>query len=415
MNKVEQLVYNLVKNNPAVKRRIVETYQGILSVVPKRNIETKYNITVREKYFFGFHDKCPWSVDNRMLLAHHFEIPYKITEPYDLVDVGYFINDSFFRIGQTRAWSWQMGSMLQWIGATTNIVYNDYDGKKLLAKVVDAKGGFIKILESPVAAVSPDGTRALSYNFRRFETGLPGYGYVNGIDPDEDKAISSTKGEGLIVLDIASGTATELFSVSDIAELQPHPSMTDSLNFFSHCLFSPSGKRFLFFHRWLERGSRLWTRMFTCNLEGKELFMFPTSGMVSHVAWRDDQHILAYARTRDHGDRYYLFTDKVGYFDIIGEDVFSSDGHPQFSPDKKYILTDTYPDRFRIQNLIVYNIEKNKRYDLARFRLPREFSRELQVDLHPRWNRDGSMICFDCGYTGERSLCTMEVDLDLLE
>ena len=44
---------------------------------------------------------------------------------------------------------------------------------------------------------------------------------------------------------------------------------------------------------------------------------------------------------------------------MLGKQHFSSDGHPQFSPDRKYIITDTYPDRNRKQRLILYNIDNN--------------------------------------------------------
>jgi len=417
MNRIELIIYNIVKSNPKLKRFMVENYQKLFSLIPRKSVKSDYPIKVCEQFFYGFHDKCPWSLDNKMLLAHHFNIPYRKTMPDDEIEVGYFAGPEFLDyklVGTTRAWSWQNGAMLQWVGPSFDIIYNDYDGKELIAKIVDIKGKGLKILPRPIGAVSLSGQKALSFNFKRFENGLPGYGCVNGIDPDADVLIPSRKGDGLHIIDIESGQIRELFTVADIASIRPHPTMKHSLNFFSHCQFSPSGKRFVFFHRWLENKNRLWTRMISCDLNGKDIYIYPTSGMVSHVAWRDDQHVLAYARTDEFGDKYYLFSDKMDKYDIIGEDSFNSDGHPQFSPDKRYILTDTYPDRFRMQFLIIYDTYIEKRYNIARLKLPLKFLRELHVDLHPRWDSNGTAICFDSGHTGKRSLCTIKIDLNKL-
>lgn len=43
---------------------------------------------------------------------------------------------------------------------------------------------------------------------------------------------------------------------------------------------------------------------------------------------------------------------KGGNFDI--------DGHPSFTTDGSYMITDTYPDQKGIQRLIVYNIQTKK-------------------------------------------------------
>ncbi len=417
MNRLESVIYRLVRTNPRLKKKIVGSYQRLLSIIPVKAYSSRYEVVVRKKYFFGFHDKTPWSADNGKLLAHQFDVPYRATLPEDTVKVGYFSGrdfQDFTPLAETRAWSWQQGSMLQWLGNTSDIIFNDFDGEKHISRVVNNTGGVRRTLPKPVAAVNPAGSLAVGFDFCRFESGLPGYGYVNGSDPDEGISIPSRLESGLYSIEIETGVIKQFFSVADITALEPHPTMEDSLNFFSHCLFSPSGKRLVFFHRWLQRGNRLWTRMISCDPWGGDIFIFPTSGMVSHIAWQDDEHILAYARTEKFDDRYYLFRDRTGDYSIIGEDSFDSDGHPQFSPDGRFILTDTYPDRRRIQRLIVYDTHEQKRHEIARFHLPLKFNGVWKVDLHPRWNRDGSMICVDSGRTGERSLCTIKINLSEL-
>lgn len=415
MNRVELAVYNLVKRNPKVKMGIRNAYQRICDVVPVKSAVSRYSISVREGYFFGFHDKCPWSQNNAMLLANQCDIPPRMPRSGDCVTVGYFTGEDFMDfnpIAQTNTWNWQQGCMLQWIGGTNFFIFNDFDGASHVARVYDSAGKLTRTLPVPIAALSPRGDYALSYSFERCHVYAPGYGYVNGADPEQGSERPGTR--GIQVLDLTSGQAKHLFSVSDIASLQPDRSMEGAYHYVSHCQFDPSGNRFVFFHRWIKDFNFLRTRMISCDLGGTDLFVFPTDGMVSHVAWRDDGHILAYARVKEKGDRYVLFEDKTGGYTVVGESRFNSDGHPSFSPNRRWILTDTYPDRFRVSTLILYDTQTGQRFDLAKLRSPREFaSPNLEstwpCDLHPRWDRSGTSICFDSPHTGRRALCTIRL------
>ena len=150
--------------------------------------------------------------------------------------------------------------------------------------------------------------------------------------------------------------------------------------------------------------------MLSCDVNGQHLHLFPTNGMVSHIAWQDESHVLAYSRSIENKDAYILFRDMSEEYRLIGTDVFNSDGHPSF-PERfpEWFITDTYPDRLHRSFLILYNILKEKRVDLGYFRQPFLYRGEVRCDLHPRWNHDGTMICFDSAHTGRRSLCTMNI------
>lgn len=414
MNWLELLVYNAVKDNPRVKKRIVDAYQRVMALVPVPAERTAYAITARPGYFFGFHDKCPWSADGERLLAHHFTIPLRMPKPDDAVEVGYFSGSDFlaFRpVATTRAWNWQMGAQLQWLGRTRHIVFNDFENGHHVGRVVDLVGRPVSAVARPIAAVSRDGTKAVCHEFARLRRCASGYGYATGSDPDEGVAVPKDRARGLSVADLPSGTVRHLFSVADIAALDPHPTMGGAYHYFTHPLFAPSGRRLVFYHRWLVQGNKTWTRMLSCDLDGNDLFIFPSGSVVSHIAWRDDDHVLAYGTVAPLGEAYHyvLFRDRSHDYQLVGTDSFTSDGHPQFSPDGRWIVTDTYPDRFRVQYLILYDTLAGRRHNLAKLRSPFRFDHDLRCDLHPRWNRSGTMICFDSSHRGERALCTMEV------
>ncbi len=414
MNKLERYIHNTVSNFPRLKRMVTESYQRCCCVIPIKKVDSRYPISVREGFFFGFHDKCPWSADNKMLLAHCIgDIPLRLPKSDDQIGIGYFTGEdysNFNLIGGSLSWNWQQGAMLQWLGLSSTIIYNDYDGQQNCSKIVTSHGECIKTFSKPVAAVSRDGKKALSYSFERLRRAAPGYGYASGFEQEEQ--LSIPKKDGLYLIDIVLDQFSKLFSINDIVQSRPDHSMKDAYHYFSHCLFSPSGKKFAFFHRWLKPNGILLTRLISCDLETIELFIFPTSGSVSHYCWVDDEYLLAYANTDKLGNQYYLFRDKTSEFKVIGYNQLTSDGHPQFSLDKGLILTDTYPDRFRRQTLIIYDIKRNQRYDLLKLRIPFNYRYDLRCDFHPRWNRDTSIICFDSAHTNIRALCTVRFRLN---
>jgi hypothetical protein len=415
MNKLERIVYDFVKDNPALKLRIVKTYQRICGLVPQRALISARPVVVRDGYFFGFHDKSPFSPDNRLLLAHRALIENRSVCAGDAAEVGVFSGpgwQDFTAVGRSTAWDWQLGAMLQWRGSSSSeMVYNDMVGGKPAARVRRVDGSEVTTLPLPVVHLTPDGKWASSYCFRRVAMAMPGYGVRF---PGDDKFdMWNFAGEDCAdfrVFSLEDGSTVWSIPLADIAAIDHHPSMDGAFHYFHHSLFNPSGTRLFFLHRWVDRTSRRWTRMFACNRAGGDLFQFPTHEMVSHIGWIDDQNLVAYARTAEQGDGYYLLRDGSPRWERVGAQSFDSDGHPMISPRGGVFVTDTYPDRFRNQRLYLYDLEKRRAELLARTHLGLNFPDDLQVDLHPRFDRSGGTVCFDSGHTGRRSLCTIAAD-----
>ena len=411
MNQLERFIYNRVRFSPKIKKLIVGLYQQLFSFIPINRIQTNYDVITREGYFFGFHDKCPWSPDNKYLLAHKYKIDLKMPVHDSKVEIGFFSGKNqteFNSIAETNTWNWQMGSMLQWVGTTNSIIFNDYDGTNHISKVVDISGKVLRTYHKPISAISSDGNYALSHSFVRLQKAAPAYGYANSeeISSSENKP----NNEGIHLLDLKTGESKLLFSILEISNINSADNPLDSYHYFTHCLFSPTGKRFAFYHRWLKKNNQTWTELFTCNIDGSDIYKFNFSGVVTHLAWQDNRHLLAYGYKKDVGDHYYLLEDKTDNYKIIGENIFSSDGHPQFAPDRENIITDTYPDRLRRQYLILYNIISRKQEKLATLKSPLSYTGDLRCDLHPRWDRTGKSVAFDSSHTGKRALCTIRLD-----
>ncbi len=411
MRSYERYIYNLIRFHPGLKRLVVTIYQGLLFVIPISKMKSNTKIIVQEGYFYGFHDKCPWSPDNTNLLAHKYTNPLKMPAADDEIQVGCFTAphyDSFHQIGTTKTWNWQMGAMLQWVGQTNNVIFNDFNGENHYARILDIAGKELKKFDRPVAALSSDGSWALSHSFIRLRKFASAYSYPNGEEAIADDPFPAD--DGLYLMNLIDGEIKLLCSIKELSLFRSEKKMADCYHYFTHPIFSPNGQRFIFFHRWVQTNGQTWTRMVSSNRDGRDLHLFKTSGVVTHVAWRDNRHILAYAYKKQIGDHYYLLTDQTDKFSIIGKNQFLSDGHPQFSPDGESIITDTYPDRRRIQYLIRFNLMQEKRENLAEVKAPFRYRGDVRCDLHPRWNRDGTAICFDSAHTGKRALCIINLD-----
>ena len=83
------------------------------------------------------------------------------------------------------------------------------------------------------------------------------------------------------------------------------------------------------------------------------------------------------------------------------------DGHPSYSPvDKSLVITDTYPSIKRIAQIKLLS-EQAGHEDIkvvAKVFAPFRYMDDTRCDLHPRWSRDGSKICFDSAFEGLRGL-----------
>ena len=368
-------------------------------------------------HYFGYYDKCPWDGTGRYFLS--LEIDF-IDRPPALGDVAVIgmvdnENDEWTPVAETEVWNWQQGTMLQWIGSEPDrkIVYNSQADGRYVSIIQDVFSGETKTLPRPIYALSPDGSRAVSLNFSRVHRCRPGYGYEEFEDDCASKDHPAE--DGIYGMDMTTGDNQLIISLEQIVRDWHDSTMDGVQHWFNHLQFCRDGSRFLFLHRWTSAKRRHFTRLFTANPDGSGIRLIADHELVSHFDWRDESHILAWARQNDIGDYFFLFTDGTGDKEIIGKDVMIVDGHCSYSPNSDWILNDTYPDREESKRtLFLYHPASNRRVDLGRFYSPPEITGEIRCDLHPRWNRNGTRVCFDSVHEGTRQIYEIDV-LDVVK
>ncbi len=393
---------------PSAEAQIPETGEKIQCIVPIRAI------TSGKAHWFGYYDKEQFDPTDRYVLAAEVDFEDRSPTKDDVIVLGMVDtqdNDKWIPLAESNAWGWQQGCMLQWIpGSDSKIIYNTREGNEHVSVVMDVFTREKKTLPRPVYTLSPDGKHALSVNFARIQDTRPGYGYKGGVDPVADQL--APDGDGIWSLDLETGESELLFSYADIAAI-PQELEPIGKHWFNHLLYNTDGSRFIFLHRVhkkLDKKGGWTTRMFTAGADGSDLNVVADHGMVSHFVWRDPSHILAWAREPDTGDAYYLYTDKSDKVEIVGEEVFTRDGHCTYSPDRKWMLTDTYPDKNNLHYVYLYNLEDKRFIEIAKIYRPKPGDNEWRCDLHPGWSRDGKTVAIDAMYLdGKRQIHLLDV------
>ncbi len=363
-------------------------------------------------HWFGYYDKCPWDKTGRYLLVMENNFCDRQPNPGEQITIGMVDlknGDRFIPLDTTPAWSWQQGTMLQWLGSAPDreIIYNSVEDGQYIAVIRDVHSGKTRRIPRPIYAVSPDGKQAVTLNFDRLHRLRPGYGYC--ALPEKHADVAAPKDYGISWMNIATGEHKLIIPIAWAAENKPDDRFKDAHHWFNHLQFNPSGTRFCFLHRWAVPGKPWATRFYTAKPDGSDVCLICDSGMVSHFDWRDDTTLLAWARTKEKGDHFYLFDARTGEAKVVGEGVLTRDGHCNYSPDRRWFLNDTYPDKERMQTLMVVRTADEKRIDIGKFYMPPKFTGPWRCDLHPRWNRDGTQVCVDAVENETRQVFVVDV------
>jgi len=332
-------------------------------------------------------------------------------EPEDVIQIGMVDlhnGDAWVPLGNSNAWSWQQGCMLQWRpGSSTEVLWNDREGNgdaaRFVTRIMNIQTGVMRTLPRAVHHVSPDGSFAIGSDFARWGHMRVGYGYVGVKDPYEDELAPA--GSTVYRMDLDTGEVMDLFDLATIAAF-PHPTLdlSSAKHFFSVIQVSDSAQRFLFFHRWMDGG--MGTRVFTSSVDGTDLRVLTHDGGLSHVDWNGDDDVLIYVIGRG---SYDVFADEPGggYASTL---LSQRNGHQSYLPGYDWLLTDTYTDARRNQHVYLYDILGDEILLLGSLYSPAGYVGEHRCDLHPRASADGTKVVVDSAHEGGRQMYLLDLE-----
>jgi len=367
-----------------------------------------------EHFFASYYGINSWSADQRYVTVLRTPIKYRLPTENDaatlgLVDVQ---TKEFIPLTETRAWNFQQGNMAHWLGTHPNsrIIYNDLVDGKFISVILDVHTKEkIKTIPYPVAAVSPNGKEAVSINFARLRHTRKAYGYGgNGQDAKLD--VQHPDDDGLFLINLETGKAKLLVSIQDVKAQVPEVP-ENGIGYFNHALFSRDGGKIF----WLSRATpERNTTSFTVNRDGTNLQRsFPDGWGGSHFDWLSENELMITAKYEATEYAHILFTIGQQNYKRLGNGILDYNGHGTFSPNKKWMVTDTYPSEgLKEQKLYLMNMQTEAVLPLGRFHHPPEFreqGKDASCDLHPRWSPNGDMIGFNSVTSGERQVYIIEL------
>lgn len=369
-------------------------------------------------HFFGYYGINPWDSTAKYHLALETDFHAHRPLPEDTATVGRIHRETheFIPHAKTTAFNLQQGSMLHWISGNKNgerdaacaeFTFNDWEDGTLVSRALNPRTGAIRTIQGAIAAVSPAAPLAMGLNYGRMAHCRAVVGYATHTESSE--VIAQPEDDGLYQLDLRDGSSELVLSIADVIRASGDKRMVGGRAWFNHVLFNTNGTRILFFCR-VRRETGHYTSLWTVNPDGSDLGMqIPFDYRVSHFDWRTPTRILVSSDIS--GEMGFVeFTDGVRDFTPIGRDVLPSDGHASFSPDREWLLCDTYPrDPERLAQLMVYNVAENRKIVLGEFHHEEQFVGDIRCDLHPRWAPDGKTITFDSVHEGSRQIYLVEI------
>lgn len=404
-------------------------------------------------HFFGYYDKCPWDGVGRRLLCHRVDFDAREPSSDDRAVITLVHLDIAPRreeLAETCAWNFQQGAMLGWHprDAENTVFFNDIQHGAAICRLLDVRNRRERVLPRAVSAWSPCGRYAASVNYAGLADTRPGYGYAGIEDPHATEPAPAD--DGLFLLDLERDESKLAVSLRELAATGPARPPTGAKQWVNVPLFSPDSERLCFVHRWRDASGGLFTRLFGIGRDGSHLRCLAHQSPISHFDWRDAQHLLVWAAREEasvsartlvreaarrlasfpamvgllmgasrrwlpgvgqavRGERFVLLRDPTGNLDEIGLRELTEDGHCSFSPDRRWVLLDTYPDDQRWASVLLYRPENRLRVEVARVLAPKALAGAVRCDLHPRFSRDGRRICVDTAHTGRRQLCVLDV------
>lgn len=379
-------------------------------------------------HWFGYYDKREFDPSGRYVLANETSFEGRPPTGDDVINVGYVDTqneDKWCPLGTSRAWGWQQGCMLQWVGDQgKQVLWNDREGDRFVCRIRSIADGKVRTLSRPIYTISPDGKFGLSVDFRRIDNLRPGYGYDGLADPHVAERAPSKS--GIWWINIATGEERLIMSLAEAAAI-PWPGAdryARAWHYFNHLLINPSGTRFTVLHRYRPEfdpktlsfggtpNNGFVTRMITANLDGSQRFVLDPSGFTSHFIWKNDDEITMWTRPKGATSGFYTFKDQTREIVPVGQEHMPTNGHNTYLPHPylDWILNDTYPDRKTSrQTVFLYHVPSGRRFDLGHFPSPKAYRGEWRCDTHPRSSDDGTQVAIDSPHDNGRQVYLMDV------
>ncbi len=400
----------------------------------------------------GFHDIKPFNKNkNNLILLHRYplrSLGFKENKN-DKIDICLwdFYNSKIEKVDETNIWSWEQGSRLQWLNSS-QLIYNQSQNHNPYSVIFNTTNNKWKKLNTTVYSTN-NNDLILSVNYSRLFKLWKSYGYDKlhniSLNIDEKKP----EDDGIFLSDMHNNKKL-ILSIRKAVKLCDLENINKDF-FLCHPTFNPEGNKFISLLRYFNDSGALISYLICSDIK-RENHVVLAREKVSHFEWINDKEIIVWCRNLSQNIiklRNYSFLEKRIFPSIrkilnfskinlknkiltndyhlinveepskikrLNNKSLNEDGHPQISPDKKFLITDTYANNKGYMKLLLLNIKLNKVYLLGEFKVAEYLKKNnLKYDLHPRWDNSGRLISIDSSHVGSRQSFILNIEKLLLK
>ena len=406
------LTLNEINNNFSffwIKRLIVlllRFFGVILNFFYKKDFsfETKNSL---KSFFFGYHDKKPFNLNDTKIIVHSFKNTKNLKTQnirklsIELIDLK---RKEIIKLDNTSAWSWQLGSNLQWHPKKNIVFFNQKNNGKYITKKIDLNSNQIKKLNFSIYNMNLKGNKFLIADFIKIGKLRRGYGF----ESKETRKIPNLKKSELIMINEKG----KRFFLHSFDETKKKSILGCYIN---HQTFSPNGEKIAYFYSILKKGNQRQIFFYYYCLKKKKNYLIELSrsNLISHYCWKNNNEILFTMKIMKKKFTYILYNINSNNFRYVNCGL-SNDGHPMFNPrNNDLFVSDTYPNLMGFQKLFIYSLKRKKIIWKRYIYSPYKFKGIIRCDLHPRWSNDGKKIIIDFVKNGNRNVGIFDIKCNL--
>lgn len=431
------------------------------------SIELLFESDKNTSNWFGYYNYDPLNHDQTKMLCNRAPKDGVASQKGVEIELGYYNIPSgeWHHIGYSDSWNWQQGAMMQWLpgaGNENKIIYNCSCNGHLTSRIVDISSGETKDIDWSIYGITPDGKKSIALNMER-SFWCRAYHYESVANEEYNCRVAED--DGIFEIDLEANKRKRIVTIQDIINTDSRPEFAQLKHWVEHIMINQDGTKFCFLHRFSpEYDVKLYqTRLFIADIDGSNLQVIDNWDKVdwSHFGWskngfsiytvennkiassykglgRDTTKKLnfkqiifkifvkiaralpASVRKKIKGGKsYYQYyeVDNNGQFklkELFNQICFDIDGHPSFTSNGRYMITDTYPDNHQYQRLIVFDtITKNALIVAKLYAF--YHGTPASCDLHPKLCKNNQYLMVDSAYDENHHLLLFKLNWESIK
>ena len=416
--------------------------------------------------WFGYYNYSPLNQEGDKLLCNKAIVDAVIIKKGMKIEIGYYNLPSgeWHHIGYSDSFNWPQGCMLQWLPTHKNkVIYNTSKNNHNISIIHDISTKDNKNINWSIYGITPDGNKSIALDMERSHW-CRAYHYESVAN--EELNVRVAENDGVFEIDLKNNTKKRIISIQEIINIDKEPYFDHAKHWIEHIMISPSGKRFCFLHRFtVKELSDYETRLFVANIDGSNLQLINgwRNFYWSHFAWNGDDEFTIYTYKHNRKNysncannvnaksiknisakhfirqifnyipvnikkkiiflikgqtsyyQYYSFKDnKFKLEENIKIKEFAIDGHPSFTNDGRYMITDTYPDNKQYQHLIIYDRYTKKAITIAKLYAGLH-KKPGSCDLHPKLCKNNTHLTVDTAFDKKHHMLVFKLNWELIK